>query len=81
MKHIPGWALFLNNLKNTIKGLLTECEVCTGNYLPDRVSNRATKERAKKKNRTGKYFPQRTDIYYMAFGSFSFLFIAHWRVV
>ena len=54
--------------------LLTECEVCTGKYLAEVfVCGKKTE---------GKYFPVQIeqtrliDIYYMAFGSFSSLFIA-----
>ena len=41
-----------------IKGLLTECEVCTGKYLPEVFrTDRATKERALSEKTESKYFP------------------------
>ena len=42
-----------------INGLLTECEVCTGKYLPEVFvhADRATKERGLCVKTEGKYYP------------------------
>ena len=79
--------LFMSNTLLSTKGLLTECEVCRGKYLPEVFvqTERRRSEVCAKKNE-GKYFPVQTEqtrlirhlLYYIhvAFGSFSSLFIA-----
>ena len=45
-----------------IKGLLTECEVCTGKYFPEVfVQTERRKERGLCEKNEGKYFPVQTE--------------------
>ena len=63
-------------MRNT-KGLLTECEVCTGKYLPEIRPSHEGARYFVRKNRTDRENEiNMTFIIYMAFGLFSPLFLA-----
>ena len=57
------------------------CDVCRGKYLPEAFVHTERRRNEVCEKTEGKYFPVQTEQtllirHYMAFGSFSFLFIA-----